>query len=843
MFPDRSTWVGALAAALSIALAVCWLHPEVALQGKVYTSSDAQAAAAFQTVGDEMLARGEFPHWNPFVFTGMPSYASLAYNPHTYPLSEPIKLARETFGLVPMTWMLVHVWIAGLGLAFWLRWRGASWATASVAGALLVAVPQIVSWGAYGHGTKLGTFAWMPWALWFTEATLRRGGVGWAAALAATVALMLLRAHVQIAYYAVMAIAALVLAEWIAAVRNGGMRRRVVGRTGWIVLAGVVGLGAALVLYLPVLEYQAHSIRGAGSQGGGAAFDYATSWSLGWPELPTFWWPTAAGYGRGSYVGGMPFTDFPNYLGLPLLAFAGCGVLMRRDRTTWTLFALAVFTTLVALGKNFFLYQVLYDLLPGFKKFRVPVMILAVQQLVVLVLAARGLDAVIARVRDRERALGVAFSRVALVAAVTAGLFAMLLGTIGISSLGQTLLQRWTAMAASFGRPAPPIEAMAAAVDLAAADAVRIGAVIAAIVLALAAARRFPRASAMVVPVIGLLLFVDLWRVNEPMIHPERYLPRLAVEGNRYVALPSESIVEEATALRAYTADAELKRWLREQEDRPRVFPLGSYASDNRLAAQGIVSLGGYHAAKLAVYERMRERMFDPQRPDFRLVNLLAARWVVTDRPLAEQTLDAVRQLGSDLGSEPVLVTGEGTVYENRSALPRAWIVEDVELERPGADTTALEPEVAVLGRVLADGFDPGRQAILSGRPDPLPQPGAASGSVQMVEEGYNRMRLRVLLPAAGVLVVPDIWYPQWRARVNGETVPLLRANFALRAVALPAGEHEVEFVYAADAYRTGRTVASLSTLLIVLGLVWAPFRRWQQVRRGTAHRSEASDA
>lgn len=843
MIPARSTLLGLLTAGVTLALALCLLHPEVAVQGKVYTSSDAQAASAFQTVGDEILAQGEFPHWNPYVFMGMPSYASLAYNPRTYPLTEPVRAVREALGLVPMTWMLLHTWIAGLGLVCWMRWRGQSWGAAIVVGVLLLAVPHLVSWGAYGHGTKVGTFAWMPWALWFAEALLRRGGVGWAAALAAAVALMLLRAHVQIAYYAVLAIGVFVLAQAGPALRDATQRRPALTRTGWLVAAGLVALSAALVLYLPVMEYQAHSIRGAGSQGGGTAFDYATSWSLGWAELPTLWWPTAAGYGRGPYVGAMPFTDFPNYVGLPLIVFALIGAVLRRDRITWALVALVVFTTLVALGKHFFLYQLLYDLLPGFKKFRVPVMILIVQELALLALAAQGIDAMVARLRDRTAGLPAWMGRGALVVGVAVGLVMMLLGTVGATALSQSMMNRWAAMAASFGRPAPPVDVLRAAADLATVDALRIGFVVAALTLVLAATRRFalPRAATFVM--LGLLLFFDLWQVNQPLLRPEHALPRIGVEGNRRVAVASEPIIHDESALHAFTADPELTQWLRDREERPRVYPLGSLSVDNRLAASGIVSLGGYHAAKLAVFERLRERAFDPQRPDFRVANLLAARWVVTDRPFAEQTLEAIRQLGSDLGEDPVLVAEGGTVYENRSALPRAWMVEEVELERAGTETTGNEPESSVLDRVLAPGFDPRQRAIVSAPAVPAPGPGAASASVEMVEEGYNRVRLRVDTPAAGLLVVTDVWYPSWEVRIDGGAATLLRANYALRGVAVPAGIHEIEFEYVAAAYRTGRTVESLSILLIVLGLAWAPFRRWQRVRAGTAARSEASDA
>ena len=817
-------------AAVVLLVAVIALHPEIALQDKVYSSSDSQAAAAFQRVGDDALAAGEFPHWNPYVFAGMPSYGSLAYNPRTYPLTEPVRDLRDALGLPHMTWLLVHYWIAALGMTAWLRWRCASWPAAIMGGVLLIAVPKLAAWGAYGHGTKLGTFAWMPWVLWFAEAVLRRGRVAWASLLALGLSLMLLRAHVQITYYAVMAIGIMVLTWWAFDLRHPERRRPTLVRTGWIVAAGVVALGIALVLVLPILEYQSHSIRGAESQGGGAAFEYATGWSLSWPEIATLWWPTAAGYGRGAYVGGMPFTDYPNYVGLPLLLLGLLGFLLRRDRTMWAMLVISVLSVLIALGDHFFLYGLLYDVLPGFNKFRVPSMILGLHHLAVIVMAAAGLDALMQRLSAEERPKWL--GRPTLVAVASVGLVMVLLGSMGADALRDASATRWAEMARSFGRATPPANAIMAGADIAVADALRLGAIVLALAaIGVAVARRrlpVPAATAL----IALLLFVDLWRVQQPLIHPEDTLPHLQRAEGRVVAVPSPPMIREPDRLAEYTADAELTRWLRQRSERPRVFPLGGWESDNRLAARGIISLGGYHAAKLQVYERLRERMYDPNQPAFFLANMLAADWVVTSRPFAQQVLEQVRRLGLDLADQPALVTEEGTVYENRSALPRAWMVERYVLEQPRSDTTGNEPQASVLGRVMGADFDPRQEAIVSAEPSPAPRPGAARASVEVVEERYNGLTLRVDTPAAGLLVVSDVWYPTWDVTIDGEDARLLRANYVLRAVAVPAGQHTVDFEFDAGRYQAGLTVSRLALLLVVVGLAWSPARTWWTKRR-----------
>ena len=830
----RTRILSVVIAVVVLIVAAILVHPEIALQGKVYSSSDSQAAAAFQRAGDDALEAGEFPLWNPFVFGGMPSYGSLAYNPRTYPLTEPIKVLREGLGLPPMTWLLVHYLVAAMGVTGWLRWRCLPWSVAVAGGLFVLALPKMAAWGAYGHGTKLGTFAWMPFALWFAEAVLRRGRVAWAAALALVVGLMLLRAHIQITYYAVMAIAVLVVVWWIFDLRSDERRRPVLVRTGWIAAAGLVGLGIALVLVLPVLEYQGFSIRGATGAGGGggdaeAAFEYATNWSLSWSEVATLWWPTTAGYGRGAYVGGMPFTDYPNYVGLPLLVLGLIGFLIRRDRTLWAMMALAVLSLLIALGDDFFLYRVLYEALPGFDKFRVPSMILAVHHLAVIVLAAHGLEALVSSVaaETRPRWMG----RPLLVVSLSVALVLLLLGTIGAGALRDSMASNWAEMARQFGRPVPPADAVRAAADLAVADALRLGAVLAAIPLVLVAVamRRLPVPWA--TGLVAFVVFVDLWRVQMPLIHPEGTLPHAQRSGNRVVAIDSPPMIHDPERLRDYTAEDELTSWLREQDPRPRVFPIGGWESDNRLAARGIVSLGGYHAAKLDVYERLRQEMYGGRPPALRLANLFSADWVVTARPFDQQTIGQLRQLGLDLAEPPALVTDEGTVYENRSALPRAWLVGDHELERSGTDTTDELPRSTVLSRVASPRFDPRSTAIVSAEPDPVPRPGATEGSVEVLEERYNGIELRVDMPADGLLVVSDVWYPHWTVTVDGEEARMLRANFALRAVALPVGEHKVEFAVDASSHRTGRTVSNVALLLVVAGFVWTPVQSWRRRR------------
>ncbi len=822
---------GAVAAAVgAMLLAVVILHPQVALQGKIYASSDAQAAAAFQRVAREAMAAGEAPLWNPFVFLGMPSFASLGATPDVYPLEPVLRGLRRALGLPPMTWLLFHLVVAGLGMTGWLRWRGASWAAAIAGGVLVTMLPKLSAWGAYGHGTKVGTFAWMPWALWACEALVVGGRLFWAAALAAALALQLLRAHVQIAYYTVLAIAVIAAVQLLPDLRRAATRGRAGRRVGWLILAGGVALGAALVLYLPVLEYQAWSVRGAATQGGGAGFDYATGWSLSWPELATLWWPTAAGYGRASYSGGMPFTDYPNYIGLPLLLLAGLGFATRRDRAAWALLILVILSTAVALGRHFFVYRLFFESLPAFKKFRVPVMILIVQEVAVIVLAMRGLD----RLVDLVLARRLRAARTWVVVAGALSLVLLSLGSIGAEALRQSSMDHWTSMARGFGRSAPPAAAMAAAADLARGDALRLGAILLAALALLVTATRRSLPRAFVVGSLGALLALDLAMVDRPLLHPEHSLPQVARQGRRLVSVPSAPLVRDPSFVEGYTEETALARWLRARDPRPRVLPLGGYEGDNRLAAQHLVSLGGYHAAKLKTYEDLRAALYDPRRPRFDLAPHLGAQWLVSERSLGESAVASLASLGLQLESGPAYAGDDGEVWRISGSRPRARLVHAYELEAKGEDTTSELPTEEVLRRVLAPSHLRQESIVISAEPDPRPRPAsdAASERVEKVHESFGEVVWKVRASAPGLLCVADPFYPQWRVEVNGTARPLLRAEHALRAVALEAGESEVRFYYAGTRYAAGRRWSRLCAGLILLGLVAEPIWWWRRRRR-----------
>jgi Bacterial membrane protein YfhO len=160
--------------------------------------------------------------------------------------------------------------------------------------------------------------------------------------------------------------------------------------------------------------------------------------------------------------------------------------------------------------------------------------------------------------------------------------------------------------------------------------------------------------------------------------------------------------------------------------------------------------------------------------------------------------------------------TGSLRVYENPAALPRAYRVPRGESE-PGDPQRALE-------RLLDPSFDPRRTALVDPLPDalaartgPPPQP---SGETHIEVDEPERLVVRTAGEEAALLVVSDPFYPGWEATLDGASVPILRANTALRAVLVPAGEHRVEMRYRPGSLRQGFALAALAAAGIAAALL-----------------------
>lgn len=786
----RTRLTTAWAAALFALLVILFFH-EVAVGGRTFVSPDATAPAGFARMGEQSITHDHvYPLWNPYVFLGMPSFASGSYNPYIYPPDWPVAVLQKVLPLPELTWMLLYYVLAGLGVFVLAREWGARAEAALLGGVAFVFAPNLVAVGSHGHGSQLVDSAYLPWMVWLASRWLRRGRLTDLAWLGLVGGFQLLRGHVQICFYTWVAIGVYAAIEWIAGLR-GGRAAAVTGRVAAIAVAAGLAFGLAGFYNLPLSDYARQSIRGAG-ENGGVTRAYATQWSLGPYELPSVVVPGWVGFGGQTYWGDMPFTDYPNaYVGLVtlLLAIPACfaGGVTRAFALT-----IAIVALLVSFGRNFPVYGLLYDHLPLFNKFRIPVMIVLLFQLATALGLAWGWTALL----DPESvpaARRAALGRVPLIVAIVC-VAALLIGGLGRGAFETDYVATASAHRAASGAPYSG-ELGHEAYQQFAGDLVRAALLgLAAAALAWAAVRR--KANAGVLSAAALvLLAVELWPVSGRVMQPA-----IGDVAQRNLELGKDDVTE----------------FLVQQGDAGafRILPFAEFQS-NRYAGFGIASVGGYNAAKP---KRIQDLIGAPERlqsPAWH--RLLNVRYYVAPQALGEvpPTLELVHQ-------------GSQYVYKNALALPRATVV---------GHYAVVRPDTAILDSVQAGARDAAEWTYLADDPHLTLGP-TAGATARITSYRLNDLAVDVTTPGPALLRLADQWSPDWTAAVDGRATPVLRADYLLRAVAVPAGAHHVTFRYAPAAVRRGLllSLGSLVAVLLLFGLGW-----WQSRLRPASVVAEAA--
>ncbi|RPH47849.1 MAG: hypothetical protein EHM91_05180 [Planctomycetota bacterium] len=157
---------------------------------------------------------------------------------------------------------------------------------------------------------------------------------------------------------------------------------------------------------------------------------------------------------------------------------------------------------------------------------------------------------------------------------------------------------------------------------------------------------------------------------------------------------------------------------------------------------------------------------------------------------------------------------GPLTIYENTAALPRAWLVSRaVPVGTPDQAAQVLH----------SPDFDPRTTVVLEEKE--IPRTADGGGAVTWKVRETDRLELTADAKADSLLVLSDTHYPGWEATVDGVPAPVLRANLAFRAVAVPAGTHQVAMRFRPASVRYGLIGTSLS-IAAVLGLYgWKRFK------------------
>ncbi|MDH7515931.1 MAG: YfhO family protein [Bacteroidota bacterium] len=835
-----------------IALLLIVFFHEAFFGGKVFNTPDNISSIQYeQGYLEQAKKSGENAFWNPYIFCGMPTWGSSSpgHGMYLHTFLDPLKplllmqiygWVQAIIGILPLPdvfWNVFNYFLLGLFTYLFALRKKFEPMTAFIAAVSVVFSLYSLNWIMAGHNTKITVFAWLPALLLLVDMLFEKKSLLTAALLIAALHMTFNSGHVQMIFYDMMVVFLYILYKLYEGEK--------IGNTA-IVAAITVGaaLFAFLMLsgpYFATWEYKDYSIRGMGSggsghapAGGGLDYEYATNWSFSPIEVFTFFIPSFVGFGNLSYWGTMPFTESPIYLGAVACFLALLGILLRpKDRFVHFWVFLGLLALLVSFGRNFSLvYDLFFRYMPFFNNFRIPSMILYLNALCVGMLAAVGIGELVRRAKAVTRATeGVTKKKLAKKIWVPVAAFAAF--TVFLFLFGGSMKQMiadsmqkhqpmsWNVVrqveeAAQAGRLSDvPPEYRSLTRDgiynMAMNDAL-----LALVLVALAGGLCWLYARGRISPTVlhgGLfvLLLVDMWIVD---YKPMRMEPKRA----------QQQTLQESDVVQL----------LRQDKGLYRILPI-NHGTDNYYVAFGIQSVAGYHPAKLKYYDDIRNKVFGEfrfqsadqvNRANWALLSMLNVKYVVVPNSI-ELSVPWLRR--SFQGASE-------SIYENTLVLPRAFFVGSYEVV--GSDSLLLQK----VG--MSPAYAPDRIAYLSAPPPrmvaPVPDSLIARSRATIVTYGINGMTIEAETPADAILKLSESYYPSgWKATIDGEEVPILRTDYAFRALVVPAGRHRIELSFEPRSYRVGLavTVATnylLAAVLLVYAASWA-FRYWRKrpARRG----------
>ena len=703
----------------------------------------------------ECFWRGELPLWNPFNNCGIPFLAQW----NTMPLYPPALI----YLLLPLNWSLsffclLHLFWAGLGMYFLAhRWTG-SRLGASVAGLAFVFngfTLNLLMWPSH-----IATLSWMPWVILCVERAWLLGGSQ--LVLAAVVgALQMLGGGPETILFAWLILAALwLLALWRA--DSPGISRGAMARRFPVVVCLVAGLTAAQLL--PFLDLAAHSQREQGFAD--------TRWSMpawGWAN---FLVPMAFGHrwSKGLFFQYEQAWTSSYYLGVAPLLLALVAICNSRQNRVRFLSVAAVAALLLALGDQLFLVRWLRQLIPQLTLMTYPVKYLTVVTLAVPLLAAFGV-ARLSEKRDPESKSRLLFLGGVLLALIAAVLFCawrfpfptddfhntLLNGSTRAALLiiALLLLSIMSSHAATGGNAPGPRRAI----------------------------MRFAPFSVL------LLIWVDTWThepSQNPTVAPFVYTPGLA---RTKLAMKPQPGLGHSRAMVTPSADARFRQFLLSDfKDNYLIKRIGYFADCNLLDA--IPKVDGF----FSLYPR-------------ECGELMSALYSTTNSvPPALADFLAVSQItapGQFFEWQP-----RGTFLPLASAGQRPVFLDDTNALRalfnPQFDArkfVLLPPDLSAANFVTNQT-----------RAEVVFQSGVENQKPKMLND------LEVHAAEPSLVVLSQTYYHSWRAYLDGQPVPLFRANYAFQAVQVPAGAHHLHLAYEDHAFQLGAAISLLSLLACAIG-------------------------
>ena len=816
-----------IAVAVFAIVAIIYCQP--ALEGKVLQQSDVTQWKGMAQDALEYKAKyGTTPLWTKSMFGGMPTYQitgipANAFTIGTLDLLFTLRLP-EPIGLFFLASICFYILAQILGFNSILSVIGGlaySYATYN---------PIIVT---VGHMTKMHAIGYLPLFIGSVILLFKKRYLLGTLMVAISTALFVQANHLQITYYGIIIVFFLSVFYLIKWIKEKDFAH--IGKTLALgLVAGALGLAVNAPMLVSTYEYGKQSIRGGSAlitkdsktTATGLNTDYALSYSMYISEPLVMMFPNL--YGGSSdpnnvdpttskgietlqqmqpqiaqqvqsflnfYWGGIGGTSGPPYVGIVICFFAIIGLSVQKNEHRYWISAAIVFSILLAAGSYLLSFNsFMLEHLPFYNKFRAPSMIIVIPTLLLGVMSLYGMDALVKEISWKE-----VFNKYKVSFAVLLVLFVSVFYIYATSDFKskddkQKLVQWNNIVSAQIKDPAAAAQYITPANDIVNAVATDrktmlegdiFKAIIFLLIIAILLFLSFKKIinHTLVYIAIGIVTIFDLFQLDVKYLKPDHFIEQSENE-NAFALTPLDN------ALNKDTSDY---RVLDVRNGISAAFNGGA------LIAYHHKTVGGYNPAKLSIYQDLIENQWYKFPNCMPTVNMLNTKYVISGN-MATDTMP------------------------NNQACGNVWFVKGIRYEKDAASVMHA-----------LDNFNPKDTAIVEEK-DKIASLSNISvdtaAHIKLLQNNNDEVAYTASTKKDQLAVFSEIYYPLgWKAYIDDKETPIVKVNYVLRAVVVPAGDHKIKFELKPASVVNSKQASSLASLLIWILLGYVGFYGFKKTK------------
>lgn len=799
-----------------ILLSLVYFLPAVT-EGRVLAQSDSLAAIGQGQEQRDYMERhdGQRSRWNLSMFSGMPSYQMSP----TYDSSKPQDALKKAYTLFLPNYVGL-VFIMLLGFYILLRSLNASPLLSSLGAVMWAFSSYFFILIAAGHIWKFVTLAYIPPTIAGMIYIYRKKYLLGTLIFMLFVAFQVSSNHPQMTYYFLFVMLFIAIAFFVEAIKRKELPD-FFRSTAILVVAGVIGIAANASSLYHTYEYSKETMRGkselthhgeGNKTNDGLERDYITAWSYGVGETWTLLVPNTKGGASvpiaqnekamqkarpeyrqlyqqiGQYWGEQPGTSGPVYVGAFVLALFVLGLFIVKGPLKWALVGGTIFSILLSWGKNFMgLTDLFIDWMPMYNKFRAVSSILVIAEFCIPLLAILAVKEVIQKpscLKDNLKyvyiSLGVTGGMALLFAVAPKLFFSSFISTSEMQALQSLPGEHIQAVISNLSEMR---------ISIFTADAWRSFFIIAIGGSLLWLYIHNKLKAVWMTTAILILCLIDMWDVNKRYLNDSDFIAKTNQQ-QLFTPTQADQII------------------LQDNTPYYRVLNMATSTFNDGITPYHHKVIGGYHAAKLRRYQDMidihlssemvalqqeiiqHQGVMDSVRGDrFQVLNMLNAKWVVM--PAQD---------------------GSGIPLENPYAMGNAWFVDNLRFVENADEEIEALSALDLRREAVAD------KKFMSLLADFNFSPVDSASTIRLVDYDSDFLTYAVDAKKEELGIFSEIYYPKgWQITIDGQPAEMLRANYTLRALPIPAGQHTVEFRFDPQSIKVTDGIAYSALFLMLM--------------------------